>query len=361
MALFVLLGFARFTVRAFGEDQPNHSRSFLVRFSIGENMNKTIAALVATGFLSTVALAEAQPAGKIPRIGFLAGGGSALPEAFEQGLRDLGYAKGKNITFEYRSREVGTAGWSDLTAELIRLKVDVIVADGSGPADAAKKVTSTIPIVMTSSTDPVGIGLVASLARPGGNVTGLSSVSGELGGKLLEILKEIIPQLSRVVVPGPPPGSSTQDLFIKETEGPARALKVQVTRVAVRGVEDYENIFRVATKERAHALVVRIPANIPPGQRKQFVELVAKHRLPAIYQATNWIDAGGLISYGADRNFQFQRTAVYVDKILKGAKPADLPIEQPTKFEFVINLKAAKQIGLTIPPNVLARASRVIR
>ena len=312
-------------------------------------------------FLTIVSLAEAQQTGKIPRIGFLAGGGSALPEAFEQGLRDLGYAKGKNITFEYRSREMRTEGWSDLIDELIRLKVDIIVADGSGPATAAKKATNTIPIVMTSSTDPVGIGLVASLARPGGNLTGLSSVSGELGGKLLEILKEIIPHLSRVVVPGPPPGSTTQDLFIKETESPARALKVQVTRVAVRGVEDYENIFRVATKERAHALVVRIPPNIPPRQRKQFVELVTKHRLPAIYQATNWIDAGGLISYGADRNYQFQRTAVYVDKILKGAKPANLPVEQPTKFEFVVNLNAAKRIGMTIPSSVLARADKVIK
>jgi putative ABC transport system substrate-binding protein len=182
-----------------------------------------------------------------------------------------------------------------------------------------------------------------------------------LGGKLLEILKEIIPQLARVVVPGPPPGSSTQDLFIKETESPARALKVQVIRVTVRGVEDYESIFRVATKERAQGLVVRIPTSTPADQRKQFVESVAKRRLPAIYQATNWIDAGGLISYGADRNFQFQRTAVYVDKILKGAKPADLLVEQPTKFEFVVNLRAAKQIGVTIPPNVLVRADKVIK
>jgi len=326
-------------------------------------MNNAIAVLVVstTVLLYAVNLAEAQQTGKIPRIGFLAGGGSALPEAFVKALGDLGYANGKNITFEYRSREGRTEAWSDLIAELIRLKVDIIVADGSGPATAAKNATNTIPIVMTSSTDPVGIGLVANLARPGGNVTGLSSVSGELGGKLLEILKEIIPRLSRVVVPGPPPGSSTQDLFIKETELPARALKVQVTRVAVRGVEDYENIIRVATKERAHALVVRIPASTPAEQRKQFVELVTKYRLPAMYQATNWIDAGGLISYGADRNFQFQRTAVYVDKILKGAKPADLPVEQPTKFEFVINLKAAKQIGLTIPPNVLTRADRVIK
>ena len=324
--------------------------------------NKVSGLMVCAMLIALCPSVEAQQAAKkIPRVGFLAGGGSVLPEAFEQGLRELGYAKEKNITFEYRSRETRTEGWSDLIAELIRLKVDIIVADGSGPAAAAKNATNTIPIVMTSSTDPVGIGLVASLARPGGNVTGLSGVSGELGGKLLEILKEIIPQLSRVVVPGPPPGSTTQDLFIKETESPARALKVQVTRVAVRGVEDYENIFRVATKERAHALVVRIPPTIPPAQRKQFVELVAKHRLPAIYQATNWIDAGGLISYGADRNFQFQRTAVYVDKILKGAKPADLPVEQPTKFEFVVNLNAAKQIGVTIPSSVLARADRVIK
>ena len=297
---------------------------------------------------------------KIPHIGYLAGGGSSIPQPFVQGLRDLGYFEGKNIAFEFRTTQGKSERYPDLTADLIRLKVDIIVVDGSGPALAAKNATSTIPIVMTTSTDPVGTGLVASLARPGGNITGLTSVSGELGGKLLELLKEIVPRLSRVVIPGPAPGSPTEDFFIKGTENPARALKVQMTRVAVRGPEDYENIFRVATKERAHALVVRIPPNVPSTQRKRFVELVAKHRLPAIYQATNWIDAGGLISYGADRNFQFERTVVYVDKILKGAKPADLPVEQPMKFEFIINLKAAKQIGLTIPPNVLARADRVI-
>jgi putative ABC transport system substrate-binding protein len=336
--------------------------------SLSDNRKSKIANLKLVG-LSVVAfvlvaagaVAQAQQPTKIPRIGFLAASGLALPEAFVKKMNDLGYDEGKNIAFEYRSREGQTADWRNFIAELIRLKVDIIVADGSGPAAAAKSATSTIPIVMTSSTDPVGTGLVASLARPGGNVTGLSSVSGELGGKLLEILKEIIPQLSRVVVPGPQPGSPAQDLFIKETELPARALKVQVTRVAVRGVEDYENIFRVAAKERAQALVVRIAPSIPPEHRKQFVQLVTKHRLPAIYQATNWIDAGGLISYGAERNFQFQRAAIYVDKILKGAKPAELPIEQPTKFEFVINLKAAKQIGLTIPPNVLTRADRVIK
>jgi putative ABC transport system substrate-binding protein len=325
-------------------------------------MNTPIATLaVAASILFASNTGEAQQARKVPRIGFLAAGGSALPEAFVKALSDLGYTNGKNIVVEYRSKEGRPESWSDLTGELVGIKVDLIVADGSGPAVAAKNATRTIPIVMTSSTDPVGIGLVASFARPGGNVTGLSSVSGELGGKLLEILKEILPQLSRVVVPGPPPGSPTQDLFIKETELPARALKVQVTRVSVRGPEDYENVFRVANKERAQALVVRIPPSIAPEERKQFAQLVAAQRLPAIYQATNWIDAGGLISYGANRNFQFQRTAVYVDKILKGAKPAELPVEQPTKFEFVINLKAAKQIGLTIPPNVLARADKVIR
>lgn len=331
-------------------------------FVPGEDMNKPSAVLaVAASFLFALHSASAQQPRKIPRIGFLAAGGSAFPEAFAKALSDLGYANGKNIVVEYRSKEGRRESWSDVAGELVSLKVDIIVADGSAAAAAAKNATRTIPIVMISSTDPIGIGLVASFDRPGGNVTGLSSVSGALGGKLLEILKEVLPQLSRVVVPGPPPGSPTQDLFIKETELPARALKVQVVRVSVRGAEDYENVFRVANKERAQALVVRIPPSVPDAERGRFVELVTKHRLPAIYQTANWIDAGGLISYGASRNFQFQRTAIYVDKILKGAKPAELPVEQPTKFEMAINLKTAKQIGLTIPPNVLARADRVIK
>ena len=308
-----------------------------------------------------VADSQAQPANKPPRVGYIAASGSTVPEGLVQKLRDLGYIEGKNIAFELQTRRSPTSDWSEPVAQLIKLKVDLIVADGSGPATAAMKATKTIPIVMTSSTDPVGLGLVASLAQPGGNVTGLSSVSGELGGKLLDILKEIMPPLSRVVIPGPPPGSSTQDLFMKETEAPARALKIELIRVTARGPEEFPQVFQTAAKRKAQALVVRIPATIPPAQRQQFVELAAKHRLPAIYQATNWVDAGGLISYGADRNHQFQRAAIYVDKILKGAKPAELPVEQPMKFEFVINLKAAKQIGLTIPPNVLARADRVIR
>jgi len=305
--------------------------------------------------------AGAEPANKQLHIGFLTASGASIPAAFVQKLRDLGYIDGNNIAYELQTKRSENSNWSEPVAQLIKLKVDIIVADGTGPASAAMKATNTIPIVMTSSTDPVGIGLIASLAQPGGNVTGLSSVSGELGGKLMEILKEIMPRVTRVVVPGPPPGSSTQDLFMKESAAPARALKVELIRVAVPGPEAYDQVFQIAAKKKAQALVVRIPANIPPAQRQQFTQLAVKHRLPAIYQATNWIDAGGLISYGADRTYQFQRSALFVDKILKGAKPADLPVEQPMKFEFVINLKAAKQIGLTIPPNVLARADRVIK
>jgi putative tryptophan/tyrosine transport system substrate-binding protein len=304
---------------------------------------------------------EAQQPARIPRIGYLAGGGSVPHPALIQALRELGYVEGKNIAIELRSREGKPGRERELAQELVRSKMDIIIADGTAQARAAKEATSTIPIVMTGTTDPVGTGLITSLARPGGNVTGLSSISGDLGGKLLEVLKEIKPNLSRVVVPGATPGSPTQDVFIKEMEPPARVLKVQLIRLSVRGPEDYENIFRVATKERAQALVVRIPPYTPSEQRKQFVELVNRHRLPAIYQASNWIESGGLISYGADRNFQYQRAAVFVDKILKGTKPADIPVEQPLKIELVVNLKAAKQIGLTIPPNVLARADRVVK
>jgi putative ABC transport system substrate-binding protein len=308
-----------------------------------------------------VAPAPALQSNKLARIGFLTAGVSTVPPGFVQKLRDLGYVEGNNIGFELQMRRSPNSDWSEPVAQLIKLKVDIIVADGSGPATAAMKATKTIPIVMTSSTDPVSNGLVASLAQPGGNVTGLSSVSGELGGKLLDILKEIMPRLSRVVIPGPPLNNPTQQLFMKESEAPARAFKVELIHVTTRGPEEFPQVFQTAAKRKAQALMVRIPPTILPAQRQQFVELAAKHRLPAIYQATNWIDAGGLLSYGADRNYQFQRTAVYVDKILKGAKPAELPVEQPMKFEFVINLKAAKQIGLTIPPNVLVRADRVIR
>jgi len=323
--------------------------------------NKIGVWLLATFLLATAFFAEAQQPEKVPRIGYLADAGSSPPQAFLQGLRDLGYVEGKNIAFEYRSTEGKSERRPDQVAELVHLKVDIIVADGTGSTLAAKKATSAIPIVMTSSSDPVGTGLIASLARPGGNVTGLTSVTGELGGKLLELLKEIVPRLTRVAIALPGPDSPASKLFLKETEAPAQALRVQLITLWVRGPKDFESAFRVATKERANALLVRVPPATFSPHLKQLVELTAKSRLPAISPARNWVDAGGLMSYGADQNVNFRRAATYVDKILKGTKPADLPVEAPTKFEFVINLKAAKQIGLTIPPNVLVRADRVIR
>jgi ABC-type uncharacterized transport system substrate-binding protein len=308
--------------------------------------------------------AQAQEQAKIPRIGYLAAEpGSSPPKEFIQAMFDLGYIEGKNIAYEYRKSdgEGGTSNQPELIAELIHLKVDIIVTSTSGATLAAKKATTIIPIVMASSTDPVGTGLIASLARPGGNITGLTSVTGELGGKFLELLKEIVPKLSRVLIPAPAT-SVTEELFLREIEAPARALKVRTIRFPVRGPEDYESIFRAATKERANALVVRLPPSATPAtQRKRFAELAVKNRLPAIYGTKSWVESGGLVSYGQDQNMRSRRIAVYVDKILKGAKPADLPVETPTKFELVINLKTAKQIGLTIPPNVLARADRVIK
>jgi putative ABC transport system substrate-binding protein len=296
---------------------------------------------------------EAQQTNKVYRVGFLSSGADNTSErqAVLLGLHELGYVEGQNIIVEK----------SDKAAELVRLKVDVIVVFGTSAALAAKKASHTIPIVMTSSADPVSNGLIDSLARPGGNVTGLTSVSAELGGKRLEVLKEIVPGLSRVVIPVPA-GSPTDDLFFKGMEVPARALKVQLIRFPVRGPEDFERIFRVANKDRANGLLVRLPlANTPSVQRKQLADLAAKNRLPAMYETSAFVEDGGLIGYGLARDWRYQRAAVFVDKILKGTKPADLPVEQPTKFELVINLKTATQIGLTIPPNVLARADRVIR
>jgi putative ABC transport system substrate-binding protein len=305
--------------------------------------------------------AHAQQPSKIRWIGYLAGAGSGPSPAFIQGLGELGYVEGKNIGLVYRTSEGTSERNAEIAGELVRLNVDIIVVENSTAARAAKNATALIPIVMTTATDPVGTGLVASLARPGGNVTGLTSVTGELGGKFLELLKEIIPRLSRVVVPAPAT-STTEDLFIKETEGPARALKVQIIRFPVRGPQDYESVFRGAAKERANALVVRLPpGSTPSSQRKRFVELAANYRLPAIYGVVTWAEEGGLMSYGQNQADRYRRVAIYVDKILKGAKPAELPVEAPTKFELVINLKAAKQIDLTVPPNVLARADRVIR
>jgi putative ABC transport system substrate-binding protein len=315
--------------------------------------------LLSTVLLAAVPVAVAQEGKKILWIGYLAGSGSAPNQAFVQGMRDLGYVEGKNMAFVYRTAEGRRERYSELAAELVRLKVDVVVTDVTGAGLALKKATSTIPIVMTSSTDPVGTGLVASLARPGGNVTGLTNVGGEIGGKLLELLKEITPRLSRAGILGTV--SAADEVFVKETEAPARAMGVQLIHVGVGSPDDIDSAFRTIIKERANGLLLRLQPSLYSAHYKRVAELTVSSRLPSISLNKSWVDAGGLMSYGADLNFQYRRAATYVDKILKGTKPADLPVEAPTKFEFIINLKAAKQIGLTIPPNVLARADRVIK
>jgi len=313
--------------------------------------------------VTTIHLADAQQTGKIPWIGYLAGAGSGPSPAFIQGLQDLGYVEGKNIAFVYRTAEGHSQRYADLAAELVRLKVDIIVADNSGQAVAAKKATSTIPIVFTGFiTDPISLGLVASLARPGGNVTGLTNIAGELGGKQLGLLKEIVPKLNRVAIlrtvsSGAP---SSDDVFIKETEVPARGLGVQLIPVVVQGADNLEDAFRSMIKEQANGLFIRLlPTYSVPFKR--VAGLAMKSRLPSISSQFAWTDAGGLMSYGTDLNVQHRRAAVYVDKILKGARPADLPVEAPTKFELRINLKTAQQIGLMIPQSMLYRADKVIK
>jgi putative ABC transport system substrate-binding protein len=304
---------------------------------------------------------QAQQPRNIPLVGYLAGSGSPN-KAFVQGMRDLGYVEGKDVAFAFRTTEGRSERYADLAAELVSLKVDIIIADGTSASLAAKKATSTIPIVMTTSTDPVGNGLVASLAQPGGNVTGLSNIGGDLGGKYLELLKEIVPKLSRVVVLfGGTGDAPAQSLFVKNTEVSARAMGIQLIPLGGRGPQDLEERFRYAAKQRANGLIDRLGPGTSVAVRKQAAGLAIKNRLPAISGRRSWVDAGGLVSYGSDRNMTYRRAAAFVDKILKGAKPADLPVEQPIKFELIINLKTAQEIGLTIPPNVLARADRVIK
>jgi putative tryptophan/tyrosine transport system substrate-binding protein len=314
-------------------------------------MKKEITVLTLSAFLIALCVSapRAQQAMTMPLIGYLAGAGSSPNQAFVQGMRDLGYVEGKNIAFVYRTTEGRRERYSDLAAELVHLKVNVIVTDVTSAALALKKATATIPIVITSSTDPVATGLVASLARPGGNVTGLTNVGGELGGKLLELLKEITPSLTRVAILGTA-GAGADEVFAKETEVPARAMGVQLVRVGVQGPDDIDSAFRAITKERPNGLLMRLQPSLFSAYYKRVAEFTIKNRLPSIALVPAWANAGGLMSYGADLNFQYRRSATYVDKILKGTKPADLPVEAPTKFEFVVNLKTAKQIGLTIPP-----------
>ena len=308
-------------------------------------------------------LAEAQQTTKIPRIGYLIGAAPsavvARNEAFRHGLRDLGYVEGKNVVIEWRYAEAKLDRLPALAAELVRLKVDVIVAGGPTPTRAAKDATSTIPIVMAQHTDPVGGGLVASLARPGGNITGLSTLSPEISGKRLELLKEIFPKLVRVAVIGSSTSaSSAHELRGVELAVGALGLKPQLLDIIE--AKDVEIAFRAASKERAGAVLV-LSSGIIANRQTEMTKLAIKNRLPVMYYRSEFVEAGGLMSYGVSFTDLDRRAATYVDKILKGAKPGDIPVEQPTKFELVINLKAAKQIGLTIPPNVLARADRVIK
>jgi putative ABC transport system substrate-binding protein len=318
---------------------------------------------IALTFVFGGAVVGAQQPTQIQRIGLLSGASPStnVPrhEAFRQGLGELGYVEGKNIVIEYRYAEGKLDRLPMLAAELVRLNVDIILTAGPGPTRAAKASTSTIPIVMAQDSDPVADGFVASLARPGGNITGLSTFAPELGGKRLEILREVVTKLTRVGVLG----NSTlrgNVPVMREMERAAKVFKVQLQYLDVLEPKDIETAFRVASKGRADA-VLTLTSSILSTHRAQIIELAVKNRLPVIYHNSQFVEAGGLMSYSANLTDLFHRSATYVDKIIKGRKPAELPVEQATKFEFVINMKTAKLIGLTIPPNVLARADKVIR
>jgi len=348
--------------------------TLLNRFSIShpanpkskiENLKWLGLSVIAT--VLVVAVVEAQQAGKVPRIGFLdpstPSGSAVLVEAFRQELRKLGWIEGKDFTIEYRFGEnkPGPGRLHELAADLVRLKVDLIVASGGSTPLAAKTATSTIPIVMTNTGDPVSQGLVASLARPGGNVTGNASLSPELNTKRLEILKDVVPKLAGVGYLQGQGGSVLADLQLNELRAAAAALKLKLEEIKTEpNAKGLESAFQTAKQKQVGAILPFI-GNRFFAERKRIVELAGKYRLPANYPQKEYVDEGGLMFYGVEYTDQFRRAAVYVDKILKGAKPADLPVQQATKFEFVINLKAAKQIGLTVPVRVLERANKVIK
>jgi len=328
-------------------------------------VRRIVVCLLTTALLSIAPFVEAQQTGKIPRIGHVSGSGNANnPEpsvqAFRQGLRDLGYIEGKNILVEYRSAEGKLDRAPALVAELVQLKVDVLVTAFLPGIRAAKEATKTIPIVFVTGVDPVATGIVDSLARPGGNITGLTTLARELSGKRLELLKEVVPKVSRVGVLWDA-NAEAPAISFKEYESAARSLKIPLQSLEVRGPNvDLDGAFRTAAKGRVNALIA-ISNPVLSRYAKRLAELAIKNRLPSMYERSQYVETGGLMSYSSNVAESYRRAATYVDKILKGAKPADLPVEQPMKFEFVINLKAAKQIGLTIPPNVLVRADRVIR
>jgi putative ABC transport system substrate-binding protein len=325
-------------------------------------MNGKIAVLVLCAVLLVLsAIAEAQQPKKVARIGYIASTSAAIQkDVFRQALRDLGYIEGENIHFEYRYIEGQQDRAPGFVAELVELKVDVLVVSTLSTLRAAKQATKTIPVVMITTNDPVATGIVDSLARPGGNITGVTRLTRDLSGKRLELLKEVVPKLTRVGVlwdakgPGP-------TIAFKEYEAAAHLLKIKIHSLELRDLNlDFERAFHAAAKERGGALIP-ISSSLTISNMKQIADLAIKNRLPSMNERSDFVEAGGLISYSADDNESSRRAAHYVDRILKGAKPADLPIEQPMKFEFVVNLKTAKQIGVTIPPNVLARADRVLR
>jgi ABC-type uncharacterized transport system substrate-binding protein len=321
--------------------------------------------LVVAMLLAVGAIAEAQQPTKVSRIGYVSGTGDPQTpgprvEAFRRGLRDLGYIEGKNILVEYRYVEGKLDRVPSLVAELVQLKVDVLAIQNLAAIRAAKQATKTIPIVMVTTQDPVTSGIVDSLARPGGNITGLTTLARDLSGKRLELLTDVVPGISRVGVLWAADNQSAA-LGFKEYEAAAHALKIQLQSLEVRGPNpDLEGAFQPAAKARENALIT-VRDTLLLRYSKQIADLAIKNRLPSMFETSEYVEAGGLVSYSASDSESFRRAAYYVDRILKGAKPADLPVEQPTKFELVINLKTAKQIGLTIPPNVLARADKVIR
>ena len=348
-----------FRIRFFASQSDNRKSKIQDRKWVG--LFAIIVALAVCG-----ARGNAQQPGKIFRIGFLdpstASGSAVFWEALRQELSKLGWIEGKNIAIEYRFAEnKGPEPLPELAAELVRLKVDLIVTSGTPPALAAKNATTAIPIVMINIPDPVGLGLVASLARPGGNVTGLSSLPQELNTKRLEILKDAVPKLARIGLLRRPVVNVGQDLQLKDLRLAALALKLKLEEIDTQlDATGLENAFQTAKQKQVNAIMTTALFSFF-AERKRIVELAGKYRLPAIYTRKEYVDEGGLMSYGEDVADQYRRAAGYVDKILKGAKPADLPVQQATKFEFVINLKTAKQIGLTIPVRVLERANRVIR
>jgi putative ABC transport system substrate-binding protein len=324
---------------------------------------KIVTCLLGSILLATASLAEAQQPGKVPRIGFLAVPSpsffSTRMNAFREGLYDLGHVEGKNIAIEYRYAGGNLDRLPALAAELVRLKVDVIVTSSAPGAVAAKNATGTIPVVFVTAGDPVGMGLVTSMARPGGNTTGLTTHAPELSGKRLELLKEVVPRITRVAVLWNPSNPGFSEM-LKEMQAASQAHALQLQSLEVRSLEDFEAAFDSLARGNSHAIIV-VSDPFLNTHHKLILDVAVKHRLPAMYGGPEVVDAGGLMSYGPSFSDQYRRAATYVDKILRGTKPAELPVERPMKFELVINLKTAKQIGLTIPKSVLYRVDRVIK